>query len=285
MSDTEEHGQSSEGLSFIEDLHRKKEEHLQEEMDEYEAARKEEKQREADEIAALKRKREERMKERVEEEKRMAEQRKEEEIRRKAEEEERKRKKAEEEVRRKAEKERRRKEAEARAGPKTPNFTIIKQDRSGQGDEEDDKPPQKSKEELEKEKQAVLAQRIQPLSVDGLDVAKLKEAAKNLHDKMTQLLSNKYDLEERFKRQQYDMTELRERARQMSKVKKRGVTAVQVDDAYDPNADKFTNAPPKILVASKFERNLDRRTWGEKLTCYSSKQDYDITYKPYYAFN
>ena len=50
--------------------------------------------------------------------------------------EERKRKKAEEEVRRKAEKERRRKEAEARAGPKTPNFTIIKQDRSGQGDEE-----------------------------------------------------------------------------------------------------------------------------------------------------
>ena len=28
---------------------------------------------------------------------------------------------------------------------------------------------------------------------------------------------------------------------------------------------------PKVLVASKFERNLDRRTWGEKLTCYASK--------------
>ena len=48
---------SSEGLSFIEDLQKKKGEHLQEEMDEYEAARKEEKQKEADEIAELKRKR------------------------------------------------------------------------------------------------------------------------------------------------------------------------------------------------------------------------------------
>lgn len=50
--------------------------------------------------------------------------------------EERKRKKAEEEARRKAEKERRRKEAEARAGPKIPNFTIVKKERSGQGDDE-----------------------------------------------------------------------------------------------------------------------------------------------------
>ena len=71
---------------------------------------------------------------------------------------------------------------------------------------QDDKAPQKSKEELEKEKQATLAQRIQPLTIDGLDVAKLKEAAQNLHDKIKQLVSNKYDLEERFKRQQYDVS-------------------------------------------------------------------------------
>lgn len=284
MSDTEEHGQG-EALSYIEDLQRKKDEHLKEEMEEYKEMRKEEKEKEADEIAQLKKKREQRQAERLEEEKRMAEQRKEEEIKRKAEEEERKKRKLEEEAKRKAEKERRRKEAEQRAGPKTPNFTIVKKERSGAADDDDDKPPQKSKEELEKEKQAVLAQRIQPLTIDGLDVEKLKEAAKSLHEKMRALVSSKYDLEERFKRQQYDMTELRERARQMSKVKKRGVTAVQVDDAFDPNAEKFTNAPPKVLVASKFERNLDRRTWGEKLTCYSTKQDYDIAYKPYYAFN
>ena len=48
---------SREGLSFIEDLQKKKGEQLQEDMDEYEAARKEEKQKEADEIAELKRKR------------------------------------------------------------------------------------------------------------------------------------------------------------------------------------------------------------------------------------
>ena len=73
---------------------------------------------------------------------------------------------------------------------------------------QDDKPPQKSKEELEKEKQAVLAQRIQPLSIDGLDVEKLKEAAKSLHEKMRALVSSKYDLEERFKRQQYDVSNI-----------------------------------------------------------------------------
>ena len=46
-----------EALSYIEDLQRKKEEHLKEEMEEYKEMRKEEKQKEADEIAELKRKR------------------------------------------------------------------------------------------------------------------------------------------------------------------------------------------------------------------------------------
>ena len=58
---------------------------------------------------------------------------------------------------------------------------------------------------MEKEKRAILAQRIEPIAVDGLDVAKLKEYAQTLHDKMRTLVANKYDLEERFKRQQYDV--------------------------------------------------------------------------------
>ena len=50
--------------------------------------------------------------------------------------EERKKRKLEEEAKRKAEKERRRKEAEQRAGPKTPNFTIVKKERSGAADDD-----------------------------------------------------------------------------------------------------------------------------------------------------
>ena len=44
-------------MSYIEDLQRKKDEHLKEEMEEYKEMRKEEKEKEADEIAQLKKKR------------------------------------------------------------------------------------------------------------------------------------------------------------------------------------------------------------------------------------
>ena len=53
--------------------------------------------------------------------------------------------------------------------------------------------------------------------MSGFDAAKLAEKAKDLYDKLYHLESEKYDLEERFKRQQYDMMELAERARQMNK--------------------------------------------------------------------
>ena len=65
---------------------------------------------------------------------------------------------------------------------------------------------QKSKEQLEEEKRAILAQRITALSVDGLNAAGLVEKAKELHDKLLSLAHQKYDLEERFKRQQYDVS-------------------------------------------------------------------------------
>jgi troponin T len=65
---------------------------------------------------------------------------------------------------------------------------------------------QKSKEQLEEEKRAILAQRIQPLSVDGMDTGKLQEKAKELYEHMRRLVGDKYDLEQRFKRQQYDVS-------------------------------------------------------------------------------
>ena len=65
---------------------------------------------------------------------------------------------------------------------------------------------QKSKEQLEDEKRAVLAQRIQTLKTEGMDSAKLLEKAKELHEHTRRLVGEKYDLEQRFKRQQYDVS-------------------------------------------------------------------------------
>ena len=65
---------------------------------------------------------------------------------------------------------------------------------------------QKSKEQLEAEKRAILAQRIKPLTTDGLDKGKLAEMAKELHQTIFRLMNEKYDMEEKFKRQQYDVS-------------------------------------------------------------------------------
>lgn len=64
----------------------------------------------------------------------------------------------------------------------------------------------KTKEQLEEEKRVVLSQRIVPLDMTGMKSDALREKAKQLHDKLYQLESEKYDLDDRFKRQQYDVS-------------------------------------------------------------------------------
>lgn len=66
----------------------------------------------------------------------------------------------------------------------------------------------KSKEQLEAEKRAILGQRIQALHIDGLDAGQLKEKAKELHALIARLESEKYDLEKRFKGQQFDVSDV-----------------------------------------------------------------------------
>jgi len=240
------------------------------ELAEYEESRKVEREKESDEINKLREKRIQRQKEREEEEKRMAEMRAQEETKRKAEEEERKRKKAEEETRLKDERERKKKEAEDRLKPKGRNFKISKKSDSEKPNAErldsimSKEELQKSKEQLEEEKQAILSQRIQPLVIDGLAGDKLIEKAKELQEHIKRLEGDKYDLEQRYKRQQYDMIELAERARQMNKGKGKRA-AVQVDESFDRLADKFTSAPPKIQLCSKYERHTDHRSYRERM--------------------
>ncbi|MEH0879094.1 hypothetical protein V6M80_12265 [Enterococcus faecium] len=241
------------------------------EMAEYEEMRRAEREKEAAEIEALRQKRIQRAKEREEEEKRFNEHRAQEEQRRKADDEERRLKKQEEEQRKKEERDRKKREAEERMNkPKGPNFVITKRSdaekvRGGLDSVMSKEELQKSKEQLEEEKRAILAQRIQPLAIEGLTSDKLLEKAKELQEHIRRLEGDKYDLEQRYKRQQYDMIELAERARQMNKGKgKKGVPAVQVDESFDRLADKFTGAPPKIQLCSKYERHTDHRTYVER---------------------
>ncbi|RUS86389.1 hypothetical protein EGW08_005839 [Elysia chlorotica] len=270
--------ESNEAMQAMEEAARARQQISGSDYQEYEQQRKLEKEKEEEEIRKLKERRIQRQKERVEEDKRLAEMRAQEEIKRKAEEEERKKKKLAEEKRIKEERARKKREAEERLKPKKGrNFKISK--RSDSEKVPGSEPPpvldavmtkeelQKSKEQLEEEKQAILAQRIQPLVLDGLTSDKLIEKAKELTEHIRRLEGDKYDLEQRFKRQQYDMIELAERARQMNKGKgKRGVSSVQVDESFDRLADKFTSAPPKIQLCSKYERHTDLRSYKDRIS-------------------
>lgn len=63
----------------------------------------------------------------------------------------------------------------------------------------------KTKEQLEEEKKISLSFRIKPLEIDGLSADALRTKATELWDTIVKLETEKYDLEERQKRQDYDV--------------------------------------------------------------------------------
>ena len=68
----------------------------------------------------------------------------------------------------------------------------------------------KTKEQLEEEKRISLSIRIKPLDVDSMDSDQLQSKAKELWDTIVRLETEKYDLEERQKRQDYDVSWVRD---------------------------------------------------------------------------
>lgn len=64
----------------------------------------------------------------------------------------------------------------------------------------------KTKEQIEEEKKIALSIRIKPLVLDGVPIDKLKEKATELWEAIVKLETEKYDLEERMKRQEYDVS-------------------------------------------------------------------------------
>ncbi|EUB63044.1 Troponin T [Echinococcus granulosus] len=238
---------------------RKRKERAEEEWREYEEIRRAEREKEEEEIRQLRERRERRKKERAEEEARMAEARAIEEQKRRAEEEERTRKKREEEQRKREERERKRAEfAEKSKLTTRRNFVINKKPGSvEQVEEVKHEEVQKSKEQLEAERKAILEQRIQPLQIDGLNGEQLRAKAKELNDIILRLEGDKYDLEQRFSRQSYDAS---------FQLDKRGT---KVQNTPDPLAAKISGLPPKISMYSEYERVKDHRSFSERQGVFS----------------
>merc|ERR1712112_63647 len=126
---------------------------------------------------------------------------------------------------------------------------------------------QKSKEQMDIEKQNIILSRIVPFGIEGLDYDGLCERAKALHQVIWNLEANCYDYQQKFERQNYDMMELAERARQMNREKRRKTPTGHTGlggSVFTWIAEKYKEAPPKMSLFAKYERQKDRRTMTER---------------------
>jgi len=241
----------------------------------------------ADEIAELRERSLQRKKERQEEEREAARKREEDEERRREEEEERKAKKLEEEEARKDKRNAQMAEFAKAANQKGPNFVISKKagagaKKEGDDEEEGEGEGKMSREQLELEKQQILKQRIVALEIDGFDETKLKAKAESLHKQLLMLEGERYDLEKRFRAQQQDMLEMAEKARAQNQSGKKGsgLKRAQVsDDNPDRIQEKYSGAPSKIVMFSKFERQHDSRPYGQRTKLFTGP-NYVMPVKP-----
>merc|ERR1712055_845994 len=84
----------------------------------------------------------------------------------------------------------------------------------------------------------------------------LRSKATEMWDMIIKLETEKYDLEERSKRQDYDLRELKER--QQQRLRQRAIR-------MGLDAEALTGKhPPKVKLASKFERRVDTRTFTDR---------------------
>lgn len=256
----------SEAEMAMEEKLKKKKEEEEQMWQEYLEQRKKQRQKEEEDLRKLKERQARRKTQRQEQEKKLSEMRRKQEEQRVREMEEKKAKEAEAKKKRLEEAERKRQAMQEalqkrKDEPIQRNFVIQKRDDGGLGTGLDKVmigrgEMTKTREQLEEEKKLALSIRVKPLNIEALSVQELRQKAQELWEKLVCLESEKYDLEERKKRQDYDLKELSERQRQINRNK-------ALKKGLDPDAlqGKY---PPKIQVASKYERRIDRRTFSDK---------------------
>ncbi|VDM43270.1 unnamed protein product [Toxocara canis] len=260
-------------------------------MLDYEERRKTEREKIEEELRLLKEKQQRRKQEREAEEQEFAERRRQEEEKRRQEEEERK-VRAEAEKRRKEEERMKRQQMMAGsfvtasvAGGK--NFTISKHEQAekfGNLAGPQQKPTEAGK--SEEAKKAYLASVARVIDVTELLPNDLKDHIKRIHARICKLEAEKYDLEKRHERQEYDLKELHERERQAARHKamQRGldpeeavasVHPVKTLPLYQTDAliailcvQILKILQPKISVLSKFDRQVDRRSYTDRRELY-----------------
>lgn len=117
----------------------------------------------------------------------------------------------------------------------------------------------KTKEQLAEDKRIAMKYRLKPLKIDeNMRTAELKKVVNDLWSNIVQLESDRYDLEEEQRRQEYHLKELMERQKQINRNKAMKM-GLDIEDLS-------SNVPPKVRLASKYERKVDRRSFKEK-TC------------------
>ncbi|CAL4128585.1 unnamed protein product [Meganyctiphanes norvegica] len=239
------------GANLFKERQQKTMTELDEQLAEYINEWRKQRQKEIDELQKLKEKQAKRKLIRAEEEKKLVEQKKVEEDRKLAEEAAAKQKEQEEKRKKLEEAEKKRqgqvkpRDSSKNKGDKMSSLQAAKGDLG------------KTREQLAEEKNIALSVRVAPVvNLDTMETPQLKGKAEELWKRILKLETEKYDFEERMKRQEYDLKELRERQKQQLRQK-------ALKKGLDPEALTGKH-PPKIQTASKFERRPDSRTYEDK---------------------
>lgn len=128
----------------------------------------------------------------------------------------------------------------------------------------------KTKEQQAEDKRIAMKYRLKPLNIaDGLRTAELKRIVNDLWSNIIQLESDKYDLEEEQRRQEYHLKELMERQKQINKNRAHKM-GLDIEDLS-------SNVPPKVRLASKYERKVDRRSFKEKTSLFDGGYIDDVS--------